>query len=956
MGASHLAINATEGAPLTTTVASFTDADPSAQSSDFQAVIVWGDGTLSLGTVIANGAGFDVQGTHTYSEEGNYTIQVQITDVGGSTVTTSGSASVASAAPIVTGLSPASEPTVGGAVVTIIGNNFLDATSVLFGDIPATFTIDSATQITATAPALPAGTVDVTVTTEDGTSATSASDQFTSVAGVPEITRVLPAGGPTSGGTQVVISGVNFSFATAVTFGSVAANSFTVDSDTQITVTVPTHAAGLVDIQVSTAGGTSSTSAADQFLYLPTPTVTAINPSAGPISGGTTVVITGSNFTNATGISFGGVPATSFSVNSDTQITAIAPAGSAGVVDVTVSNPFSTSATSSADQFTYEAPPTVTGLNPISGPTSGGTTVIITGTNFIGTTGVSFGGVAATSFTVNSSTQITAITPAHAAATIDVTVTTAGGTSGLSSYDRFTFVAGQPVVTGLSPTSGSSVGGTSVVITGINFTGATTIWFGNVQATSFTVNSDTQITATTPEQAPGVVDVTVTTAGGTSGTSAADQFTYIAAQPQVQSISPTQGSTAGGTTVSITALAYYSNPTAVDFGGIAATSMYYYNYGTYYYITATAPAHAAGIVDITVTTAGGTSPTSPADQFTYVVPPTVTAISPTSGSSAGGTSVVITGSNFTGATAVSFGGVAAASFTVNSDTSITATTPGQAPGAVDVTVTTAGGTSSTSSSDQFTYIAAQPQVQSVSPTQGSTAGGTTVSITALTDYSNPTAVDFDGIAATSMSYYNYGAYSYITATAPAHAAGTVDITVTTAGGTSPTSTADQFTYTDPPDPAEMSAALRVPADIASTEQPASSVSVPPVQTQADFPPPSSANPTTSATSLSDLQPGMSPNLALEKVVAVFRGRWLAAINLLDEQLLNFLSVLQSAPAALQTLAQGNLEDSPTTEFRDVSTATLDLVFASLENELLDGWDAALFLPEIASIRDSLIGT
>jgi RHS repeat-associated protein len=122
-------------------------------------------------------------------------------------------------------------------------------------------------------------------------------------------------------------------------------------------------------------------------------------------------------------------------------------------------------------------------------------------------------------------------------------------------------------------------------------------------------------------------------------------------------------------------------------------------------ITCTSPAHAAGTVDITVSTGGGTSATSPADQFIFAssAPPTVTGISPPSGSPGGQTTVTITGNNFTGATAVSFGSTAAFSFTVNSATQITAVSPAHLAGVVDITVTTANGTSLASTADKFTF-------------------------------------------------------------------------------------------------------------------------------------------------------------------------------------------------------------------------------------------------------------
>ncbi len=88
-----------------------------------------------------------------------------------------------------------------------------------------------------------------------------------------------------------------------------------------------------------------------------------------------------------------------------------------------------------------------------------------------------------------------------------------------------------PVVTSISPNSGSTAGGTVVTITGINFLGATAVNFGATAAASFTVNSDTSITATTPA-GTGAVDVTVTAPGGTSATSAADLYTYVAPLPQ----------------------------------------------------------------------------------------------------------------------------------------------------------------------------------------------------------------------------------------------------------------------------------------------------------------------------------------------------------------------------------------------------------------------------------------
>jgi IPT/TIG domain len=170
------------------------------------------------------------------------------------------------------------------------------------------------------------------------------------------------------------------------------------------------------------------------------PTVTAVAPASGPIAGGTTVVISGSGFTEATTVQFGQVDAPGIQVDKDTLITVVSPAGASGVVDVTVITPSFTSATGPADQFTYEPIPAVTTVTPNSGPLAGGTSVTITGTGFTSATTVGFGATAAASSTVVSSTSITATSPASpSSGTVDITVTTAGGTSPTVTADLFTY-------------------------------------------------------------------------------------------------------------------------------------------------------------------------------------------------------------------------------------------------------------------------------------------------------------------------------------------------------------------------------------------------------------------------------------------------------------------------------------------------------------------------------------
>jgi hypothetical protein len=105
-------------------------------------------------------------------------------------------------------------------------------------------------------------------------------------------------------------------------------------------------------------------------------------------------------------------------------------------------------------------------------------------------------------------------------------VTTPGGKSAAGTAPKFTYTAPVPVVTSISPSSGTPAGGTTVTVTGTGFTGTTTVFFGTIAASSFTVVSDTEITAVSPAQAASARYVFVTTPGGKSAAGTAPKFTY----------------------------------------------------------------------------------------------------------------------------------------------------------------------------------------------------------------------------------------------------------------------------------------------------------------------------------------------------------------------------------------------------------------------------------------------
>ena len=175
-------------------------------------------------------------------------------------------------------------------------------------------------------------------------------------------------------------------------------------------------------------------------LFMLSNAVPVIN-SFTPVSAGNngSVVITGKALSNATAVSFGGVAATSFVVNSSTQITATLATGASGIVSVTTP-----AGTATLAGFTFVPAPTISSFTPTK--TNRATTITITGTNLNNATSVSLGGTPVTSFTVVNSTTITAVVGTGTTGTI--TVITPGGTATATG-----FVYGN--TTPLNPTIGS---------------------------------------------------------------------------------------------------------------------------------------------------------------------------------------------------------------------------------------------------------------------------------------------------------------------------------------------------------------------------------------------------------------------------------------------------------------------------------------------------------------------
>ena len=246
-------------------------------------------------------------------------------------------------APAVSSVTPAQGPVAGGTRVTVKGSGFGTRPVVLFGSVLGTaVTVKSPGVLLVTAPrATAAGQVCVRVRVGTRTSAVTRSCAYT-YRPVPSATAVTPPTAPLSG-QRVTIDGTGFFAPVKVTFGGLPATSVSLVSKTRLTAQAPAGSAGTVPVRVTTAGGTSPDTPADDFTYLsPGPVIPAIaqlTPNRGPAPGGTLISLRGSGFRGATQVLIDGVPATDLTVESDRTLRARVPAGPEGDASVVVVGP-----------------------------------------------------------------------------------------------------------------------------------------------------------------------------------------------------------------------------------------------------------------------------------------------------------------------------------------------------------------------------------------------------------------------------------------------------------------------------------------------------------------------------------------------------------------------------------------------------------------------------------------
>ena len=677
--------------------------------------------------------------------------------------------------PMVSSVLPNNGPTTGGTAVTITGTNFAAGATVTFGGTAATnVVVVNSTTITATTPAHAAGAVTVTVTVNgqsgslvNGFTYTAAGISFIQVASAtPSSTATVSVTYPaaqTSGDLNIVVVGWNDTVATVQSVKDSAGNSYSLaigpTKGTKLQQSIY-YAANIVGGSNTVTVTFNQTAADPDIRILEYRGVAALDAKAGASGSSTTANSGSATTTSANELIFGAdmVATTTGAAGSGFTSRIITSRGDIAE-DKVVTTAGSNSATATLDgsgpwvmqMATFSATsgpaPTVTSVSPNNGSTTGGTAVTITGTNFAAGATVTFGGTAATNVVVVNSTTITATTPAHAAGAVTVTVTVNGQSGSL--VNGFTYTAAGISfiqVASATPSSTATVsvtypaaqtsGDLNIVVVGWNDTVATVQSVKDSAGNSYSL----AIGPTKGTKLQQSIYYAANIVGGSNTVTVT--FNQTAADPDIRILeyrgvaaldakagasgSSTTANSGSATTTSANELIFGADMVATTTGaaGSGFTSRIITSRGDI-------------AEDKVVTTAGSNSATATLDgsgpwvmqmatfSATSGPAPTVTSVSPNNGSTTGGTAVTITGTNFAAGATVTFGGTAATNVVVVNSTTITATTPAHAAGAVTVTVTVNG--QSGSLVNGFTYTAAGISfIQVASATPSSTA---TVSVT-----------------------------------------------------------------------------------------------------------------------------------------------------------------------------------------------------------------------------------
>lgn len=637
-----------------------------------------------------------------------------------------------SPAPSITQVSPANGPEQGGNTLNFIGANFRVTGRWLLGGVALTgVNTLNENLVSVQAPAHAPGRVDLTYVGPDGQVATRV-EAYQYLA-APLVTSAAPGLGAVTGDTQVELVGNYFTTGMKVFFGGVQGTVLSVGSATNATVrTPPSVIPGFVDIVVRNPDGQEGRLAAG-FEYLAPPSLAAVWPSQGPSAGGTVATLTGSGFHRDSRVYFGGTEASAVYYTSQGGLLAFVPeASSQSVVEVRVDNPDGASFALPA-AFTYKDPsalgpkPTISAMFPSRGPTTGGTRIGLSGTNF-SANGRAFVLPAPATVEIVRGDRAIVVAPPGAAGETDVWWTNPDGWS-VRSPETFTWLdpsllGATPTITTLTPASGATGGGTVAALSGTGFQSNARVRFGADDGTVDAIASD-HVDLHTPAHSRGAVDVWLINPDGTQ-VKAPAAYLFLA-PPTAISLAPAKGPASGGTHVVITGRDLHEDP-----DGALPTVVFCQDYAAHTdcavaaeadvslsadakQLTVATPVHLPGIVDVAVVAPDNQAAVL-TGAFTYTQLPTVTGISPDGGPTAGGQLVTIAGSGFQPGLGVRVAGKPCTSVNVTSASELTCLTPANAVGVADVIVTNADGGTVTAAG-AYTYVS-PPILDRLTPNYG----------------------------------------------------------------------------------------------------------------------------------------------------------------------------------------------------------------------------------------------
>ena len=255
----------------------------------------------------------------------------------------------------------------GRTAITISGSNFVTGTTVTIGGATATITSHLTVSIQATTPPRPAGSADIVVKTPNGSATLKAGFTYANPPGPPSVTGISPNSGSLNGGTRVIIRGSGFRYGAVVTFGGAPGATGTATPGTYATTmavtksptvcgsgvplpcvmaTTPAHTAGVTEVVVTNMNpatgvidsGSGKSTLSGGYTFVSAPSIKALSPISGTVSGGTLITITGTNFKSGAKVLVGNQPATILSAN-DSSMTVVTGASAPGNSAVSIVNP-----------------------------------------------------------------------------------------------------------------------------------------------------------------------------------------------------------------------------------------------------------------------------------------------------------------------------------------------------------------------------------------------------------------------------------------------------------------------------------------------------------------------------------------------------------------------------------------------------------------------------------------